>query len=56
MHGLQSCSSGVACVPTCTRGQMVKDDLGLKRSDLEGIKRRLAKQGITDVVAVSTSF
>ncbi len=36
--------------------QMVKDDLGLKRSDLEAIKRRLVKQGITDVVAVSTSF
>lgn len=36
--------------------EMVKDDLGLKRSDLEAIKRRLVKQGITDVVAVSTSF
>ena len=36
--------------------ETVNQDLGLKRTDLEGIKRRLIKQGITDVVAVSTSF
>ncbi len=36
--------------------ETVKNDLGLKRGDLAGITARLAKQGIADVVAVSTSF
>jgi hypothetical protein len=26
--------------------EVVEDDLGLKRDDMEGIKKRLAKQGI----------
>ncbi len=36
--------------------ETVKEDLGLKRTDIAGIKRRLAKQGLTGVVDVSTSF
>lgn len=36
--------------------ETVKQDLGLARSDIEGIKRRLTKQGITDIVEVSTRF
>lgn len=36
--------------------ETVAADLGLRRGDLAGIKARLIKQGITDVVEVSTSF
>lgn len=36
--------------------ETVTQDIGLKRSDLAGIQGRLTKQGITDIVSVSTSF
>ena len=36
--------------------EMVQQDLGLKRSDIAGIRARLTKQGITDIVEINTAF
>ena len=34
----------------------IKDDLGVKADDIDEMKRRLEKQGIKDILEISTSF